>query len=168
MEAMLLWKPIIVHWNQYRKTTVSCTKEIGSSFTTSKCLSPNSQIQTGVELYIAEALSRVALPQDKDDNASAEIQQFYAEVVSVNMVEILPISGAKIQEIRVTTAEDAVLQELAHVVMTGWPDSKSDVPPQIIPYFRFADEITMQDGLLLRGTQVPSHRNTWKDTRTTS
>ena len=35
-------------------------------------------------------------------------------------------------------------------VLEGWPSTLDEVPAQVKPYFQFQDEITAQNGLLLR------------------
>ncbi|XP_041351023.1 uncharacterized protein K02A2.6-like [Gigantopelta aegis] len=39
-------------------------------------------------------------------------------------------------------------------IVKGWPDKRSDVPPSITPYFDYRDELTVQDGIVLRGERV--------------
>jgi len=56
--------------------------------------------------------------------------------------------------IREATAKDASLQVLMQVVQQGWPHSKSLVPVEARPYFKSHDELSVQDGLLLKGQQV--------------
>ena len=36
----------------------------------------------------------------------------------------------------------AVMQALHETILRGWPDSKSDVPESVQPYFNFRDELS--------------------------
>ena len=91
-------------------------------------------------------------------------QQFLEEVASINMVD-LPISDTKIAEIRDATAQDKVMHELAQIILTGWPNSKSEVSETLRPYYGFADEITFQNGLLFWGRRVIIPESLHADTR---
>ena len=38
--------------------------------------------------------------------------------------------------------------------MNGWPTNERDLSPSLIPYFNHRDELTVQDGIILRGNRV--------------
>ena len=38
--------------------------------------------------------------------------------------------------------------------MQGWPDHKSLLPKPLTPYFDYRDELTVQDGIILRGERI--------------
>ena len=40
------------------------------------------------------------------------------------------------------------------VIMNGWPDEKQDLPAELIPYYSFRDEMSVQDGLIFKGQRV--------------
>lgn len=40
------------------------------------------------------------------------------------------------------------------VVQTGWLDTKEEVPLSIQSYFHFRDELSVQDGLVLKGERL--------------
>ncbi|XP_065197566.1 uncharacterized protein K02A2.6-like [Sycon ciliatum] len=65
-----------------------------------------------------------------------------------------PVSERQLNEIRLATQQDPSLTKLMHQVMSGWPDTPHLVLPEIRPYFSYRDEITAQDGLLLRGERI--------------
>ena len=41
-----------------------------------------------------------------------------------------------------------------YTIIKGWPNEKSKVPLCITPYFDYRDELTVQDGIVLRGERV--------------
>ena len=43
---------------------------------------------------------------------------------------------------------------LKHIVQTGWPPEIHDIPKEIQPYWTFQEQITIEDGLLLKGTHI--------------
>ena len=72
----------------------------------------------------------------------------------VNNVSYTPIKKQRLQEVKAATQVDDVLTTLKCVILDGWPNTNQDVPPSIIPYFDYRDELTVQDGIILRGERV--------------
>ena len=52
------------------------------------------------------------------------------------------------------TAQDEELVLLKHIVQNGWPQDICDLPKEIQPYWTFHEEMTIEDGLLLKGTHI--------------
>ena len=97
----------------------------------------------GTEIPVPDALSRSPV----SDSISHE----------VNFVSNLAYSPIKLDHfarIREATDRDPILHELKTVVSKGWPDSKHQMSPYINPYFSFRDEITIENGILLRGERI--------------
>ena len=59
-----------------------------------------------------------------------------------------------IQEIRLETTKDDELSLLKYVVTTGWPEQIREVPKEIQPYWTFREELTVENGLLLKSTRI--------------
>ena len=59
-----------------------------------------------------------------------------------------------IQDIRLETAKDDELLLLKHIVTTGWPEQIREVPKEIQPYWTFREELTVENGLLLKSTRI--------------
>ena len=38
--------------------------------------------------------------------------------------------------------------------MQGWPEVKTEIPPRMVSYFHFKDELTVQDDLIYRGERL--------------
>ena len=51
------------------------------------------------------------------------------------LLSYLPISEAKLKEIQSATARDGALQEVKKSILNGWPDNKSTLPREVMPYF---------------------------------
>ena len=62
----------------------------------------------------------------------------------------LPITPAKISR---ATERDCVLSRVKHYILSGWP-TKDEIPPELQPYYRRRDELSMEEGCLLWGTRV--------------
>ena len=59
-----------------------------------------------------------------------------------------------LQDIRIATQEDDKLVLLKHTIMSGWPSIIREVPSKIQPYLTFREELTVEDGIVLKGTHI--------------
>ena len=66
----------------------------------------------------------------------------------------LPASSDSLQEIRQATQADDELVLLKHTVMTGWPNNIKELPQVLHPYQTFRKELTIENGIILKGTQI--------------
>ena len=58
------------------------------------------------------------------------------------------------EEMRTSTCDDEVLQQLKEVIQTGWPKEKQELPAVLAPYFSFRDELSVYDGLVFKGERL--------------
>ena len=94
----------------------------------------------------ADGLSRLPLPRGKEDERDMDpIQIFHME-----QIERLPVS---VPELHKETLKDPVLAQVYQATMYGWPFHVKD-NPDLGPYFRRREELTVQDGDLLWGIRV--------------
>ena len=87
------------------------------------------------------------------------------------------ISDHQLARFAEATKEDAILSDLQQVILSGWPDSKCQVPPNAQEFWNYRDELTVAQGLIVKGQKivVPSSlrgemleklmRDTWVSTR---
>lgn len=86
------------------------------------------QYKPGVEMYIADTLSRAYLPETGSPDKDIEAQ--------VHMViSNLPVSNEKLEEFRNETKEDITLTE---TVLNGWPETKDQAAKEIQPYWNYS------------------------------
>ena len=52
------------------------------------------------------------------------------------------------------TKEDAILSDLQQVILSGWPDSKGQVPPNAQEFWNYRDELTVAQGLIVKGQKI--------------
>ncbi|GBM16018.1 Uncharacterized protein K02A2.6 [Araneus ventricosus] len=103
----------------------------------------------GKEFFAADALSRN--PQKvpyKREELEAEIDAFIQMITSS-----LPASSRRLDELRVAQLKDETCQKLTDYVLKGWP-SKKEVDTLCAPYWQNRYEISIQDGLLMRGCRI--------------
>ena len=96
---------------------------------------------------IGDTLSRAYLPL-------TDATPFEMEVQSVNMVQDLPLAAAKLDDVQAHTAKDDILQVLTRVILEGWPEDKTAIPAAAMPYFSVRDELSVQNGIILRGERA--------------
>ena len=49
---------------------------------------------------------------------------------------------------------DDELALLKHTIMSGWPSTIKEIPQIQHPYWTFCEELTIEDGLILKGTRI--------------
>ena len=59
-----------------------------------------------------------------------------------------------LQEIRQATLTDDKLALIKHAIMTRWPANIREIPQILHPYWTFHEELTIDDGLILKGTCI--------------
>ena len=100
----------------------------------------------GTELYIADTLSRACISQNDDYICDSDY--------SVFSIEALPVSQAKLSELREETRKDMELTILKDTILNGWLENKKQLNPCITHFWNFRDEISHFDGLMLKGEKV--------------
>ena len=116
------------------------------------------EYKKGTLLHLADTLSRAFLPHgevkcSKEDvfltvDVRCSVEQ---EVESVNALSFVSISPQGLARVQQATKADGEMVLLKAVIQTGWPDTKKQVPLSIQSYFHFRDELSVQDGLVLKG-----------------
>ena len=94
------------------------------------------------EMVLADGLSRIPTSVD-----SPEIQLN----VKVCFVQF---SDRKLDEIKTATKEDPILYRLMEYVYQGFPQKQRDLHAELKPYWSFRDELSVENGLLLKGEQI--------------
>lgn len=101
----------------------------------------------GMELYIADALSRAYLHEQKEN--------LLEEDLAVNWITSqLHISDQKQDAFKKATAEDAEMQMLKKAVLNGWANERPMMPRSIQQYWTFREEISYEDGLLFKANKL--------------
>ena len=96
----------------------------------------------GKEMVLADSLSR---SPNTTDPAEINLD------VQVNMVQF---SRNRLEELREHTQSDPTLCKLTKLIVSGLPESRRDIHPDVRPYWSFRDELSIDDGLILKGNQV--------------
>lgn len=95
----------------------------------------------GREMLLSDAMSRLNPLQD-------------GPIETPIRVDLVMFSNAKLQEIRQATAQDEELGALKETILQGWPNDRRQVKKTLQKYWPYRDELTTEDGILLKGTRV--------------
>lgn len=57
-------------------------------------------------------------------------------------------------QIREETSKDATLTALQDAIIHGWPADKTHMQESLRPYWNYRDELSVQNGVIYKGTQV--------------
>ena len=101
----------------------------------------------GKELYLADTLSRAYLPEVNALDLIPELEE-------IDHKQYLAVSEERLQQINHASADDPVLQQLRATICRGWPESKSDLPETLYPYYGHRDTLTVQGELVFKGQQL--------------
>ena len=101
----------------------------------------------GKDIPVADALSRISSCCGK------AIQGLDVSIHEVHLH--LNASPTRVSQIQEQTAKDTTLSALRKaVIMHGWPEKRSDCPAYLHAYWNYRDELTVADGLILKGTRI--------------
>ena len=67
-----------------------------------------------------------------------------------------------LNQLCIATQEDDKLILLKHTITNRWPNSIREVPSEIKAYWTFREELTIEDGLVLKGIQIVIPKNKCK------
>ena len=67
---------------------------------------------------------------------------------------MVQFSNDKIQQLRSESKSDPVLSSLQDIIVNGWPNRRDKIPKQLRLYWSYRDELSVEDGVILRGEQV--------------
>ncbi|XP_022790920.1 uncharacterized protein K02A2.6-like [Stylophora pistillata] len=98
-------------------------------------------------MYLADTLSRAYLPYDGSHGIASEIE-------SINMTQHIRLKPSTLQEIKDHTQKEDSLLELIKVIKAGWPETKGELCHLVLPFFDVRDELSVCDGIVIRGERV--------------
>ena len=96
----------------------------------------------GKEMILADRLSRFP---SRRENAPIELHQ---------NIQHLMFTPDKINVIRGAVERDPILSTIYHITLNGWPSKISKVPRIAIQFWGARDELTVEDGVLLKGDHM--------------
>ena len=87
------------------------------------------------------------------DNDNSEIvytqTELERELECIDMVQHIPVTDQRLQEIKQATANDSPMQQLITIIVTGWPEARHEVTSyEIRQYYNVREDLVVQDGLI--------------------
>jgi hypothetical protein len=109
------------------------------------------QYKKGSEMYLADTLSRHFI---KGQPTKSTFEDEFDQVPLTAEINRIIATEEKISKLKVETEKDEVLQQVKGVIQAGWPENKNVLDPTLVNYFHVRDELTVQEGVVLRGERV--------------
>ena len=94
---------------------------------------------------IADCLSRLGVQKDSISLPKLQVNQITSQ---------LKAWEDSLHKIRQATLANDTLMMLKHIIHHGWPKTVKEVPQEIQKYWTFQEELTIEDGLILKGTRI--------------
>ena len=106
----------------------------------------------GKEMVVADALSREPAIEDESERIDSITQQVRVQVDE--MKAAWPASDQKLEQLKQATRQDIQLPYVIQYTMHGWPASRQDVMLAARDFYDVRHELSVYDGLLLRGNRI--------------
>ena len=100
----------------------------------------------GSDVKLADALSRV------NPCNTGPIRGHGLSVREVHMH--LNANPTRIVEIRKETSKDSTMHALCEIISLGWPENRAHCPAQLMPFWNFRDELSVEDVVVLKGKRI--------------
>ena len=97
-------------------------------------------LQTGLQIVYQDLWSKRYHQATKAAHSSDD-KSTYARSDSLN-------------DIRIATQEDYELALLKHTIIHRWPSTTREILSKFKPYWTFREELTVEDGIVLKGTHI--------------
>ena len=111
-------------------------------------------------MILADTLSR-AYTNDNDANSDNLEEDL---VCAVNLiVDNLPVSDPKLQQIREVTEHDVTMTILRSTIKSGWPEKRSQVPQELREFWNYRDELSEASGIIFKGEKIVIPQSLRKD-----
>ena len=99
----------------------------------------------GLTNHVADCLSRLGFQKDTISLPKLHVNQITSQLKARSNI---------LHNLQLATKDDDKLATLKHVIQQGWPKTIREVPSKIQPYWTFQEELTIEDGLVLKGTRI--------------
>ena len=134
---------------QLKLITLHCTVKKEDMFQTPAATQINAtkdqmQIEyiSGQEMTLADTLS--CLPCTENTN-----------IIDLDIrVDLVRFRSERLNGIRKETKADPILDQLQGIITAGWPDSIKDLPLVIWSYWPYRDELSVNDGIIMKGSRI--------------
>ena len=102
----------------------------------------------GKEMIFSDHLSRNVDTSKKPNEPTCEGLDLKIQNVYLNT------SNDKCLSLTTETDKDETLVALKSQIIKGWPGQRSECPRNLLEYWNYRDELSILDGLVLKGTRI--------------
>ena len=95
--------------------------------------------------HVADCLSRLGVQKDSISLPKLHVNQITSQLKARN---------DSLHNIWLATQANDNLVILKYIIQQGWPKTIKEVPQEIQKYWTFHEELTIEDGLILKGTRI--------------
>ena len=99
----------------------------------------------GLTNHIADCLSRLGFLEDSISLPKLHINQITSQLKARNH---------SLHNLQLAIQDDDKLAILKHIIQQGWPKIIKEVPTDVQKYWTFHEELTIEDGLVFKGTRI--------------
>ena len=99
----------------------------------------------GENNQLADCLSRLGCLQDK-----IKLPRLKVHLLTTR----LSATSDKLQQIRQATQDNDTMALLKYTITHGWPHTVQELPKELQAYWTFREEMTVEDGLILKTTRI--------------
>ena len=141
-------KPLV---SIYRKHMVEISPRIQILIVRSFPHQPfNVQYKKGMEIPLADALSRVTPTPVEEDSPRIQLP-----IVAVNLITSnLPVSSTEIDLIHEEMSKDPTLTLLRHYIHMGWPNDHRMLPQELHTFWNYREDLSMENRLITKGPRL--------------
>ena len=105
--------------------------------------------QKGSKMFLSDALSHLSLHNMRQGKQS-EIKGLNISVYDVET----DVHETTLDQIHMHSKTDSALSLIMQYVLDGWPGNANECAEPAWPYFTYREELTIVDGLLVKGSRI--------------
>ena len=155
----------------YKQAFVCIKSELSTMFTLQYfCKNKETLIQTDIRMKVVSAVlihknvsastkseSEYALSRDSPQDIEPDAEQ-EPPIFAVNTLTNFQ-EGEEKMALKLETAKDPEHSTLHKLISEGWPPKRSSVPDNLKDYWNYRDELTVEDGILLKNRKFIVPKN---------
>ena len=134
----------------FKNPTFNAPKRLQRMMVKLKRYSFSVHYRKGSTMWLADALSRAPLPRNFKSDDKFEV--FASEIPLENKPD--RISDHTFKLIQTSTCTDPILSHLIPYITHGWPETKSQLPPELVQFWSYRSELTLSEGVIYKGCKV--------------
>ena len=67
---------------------------------------------------------------------------------------MISVSKPKYEEIKHYTDTGLSMLSSVIIILAGWPDTRSETPVEVRPYWNLRDQLSVSDGIIYKGLRI--------------